>query len=527
MYRSAHDIELRLRALISHTNAGVIQVDAPGCMTVVNERWCEMLGYTETELVGMALADVTSPDSLAETRRALERLADGGPPFVIEKNYRRKDGSTLAASSSVSALRSDDGQYAGLVAIVWDVGENGQAEEALRLAEQQLRDRDSDLAVLEDALREAVQRKDEFLAILAHELRNPLAPIRTSLELLRGANDAPGVLPRVLPVLERQVAHVVRLVDDLLDVSRITSGQITLRRRPDVLSDLVRDAVESHQAALVRAGVSLVVELPDDPCVLEVDHARIVQVLSNLLANAVRFTEKGGRIEVRGQVVARAESGPAALELVVHDTGIGIPAETLPRIFDLFVQGHHPERPGSGLGIGLALARQLVELHGGTLEAASEGAGRGSVFRLRLPLSAASPQSSADAEPPEEAPPLSLRVLVVDDNVDAADTLSILVQSAGAEVRTAYGGEDALDVGRTFQPDAVLLDVGMPGLDGYATCRQLRTEPWGRTAHVVAITGWGQPRDRQRALDAGFDAHLTKPADPCAIQRLLADLSAR
>lgn len=377
---------------------------------------------------------------------------------------------------------------------------------------------------VETAMLDADRRKDEFLAMLAHELRNPLAPIRTGLELIRLAGDKPGMLEQVRPMMERQVGHMVRLIDDLLDVSRITSGKIHLQRTFAVLEDLVNGAVEANRVGIDAAGAQLTVQLEDPRTTMWVDPTRFVQVLSNLLHNAAKFTDAGGQIIVRGAIVQDALGG-SELVLSVSDTGIGISAEMLPRVFDLFSQGDRsPRRPQPGLGIGLALARRIVEMHGGRIEGESAGPGGGSKFTIHLPVlqgpeeRSDGPVSSALTQHAGKR-----RVLVVDDNVDAADTLAALVQTLGLESRTAADGPSAIQCAIDFPPDVILLDIGMPGMDGYETCRRIREHGFGKRAFIIAITGWGQDGDKLRATEAGFDAHLTKPADPAVLQRLLAD----
>ena len=376
----------------------------------------------------------------------------------------------------------------------------------------------------EERLRDADQRKDEFLAMLAHELRNPLAPIRTGLELVRLAGDRPGTMEQVRPMMERQVGHMVRLIDDLLDASRITSGKIHLQRTVAVLEDLVNGAVEANRVGIDAAGAHLTVQLEDPRTTLWVDPTRFVQVLSNLLHNAAKFTDAGARILLRGAVVQDAHRG-SELVLSVSDTGIGISGELLPRVFDLFSQGDRsPRRPQPGLGIGLALARRIVEMHGGRIEARSAGPGCGSEFTIYLPvLQGAEDLSDGLVSPILMQHAVKRRVLVVDDNADAADTLAALVHALGLESRTAADGPGAIQCAIDFSPEVILLDIGMPGMDGYETCRRIREHGFGNRAFIIAITGWGQDADKLRATDAGFDAHLTKPADPAVLERLLAE----
>ena len=377
------------------------------------------------------------------------------------------------------------------------------------------------IAESERQLREADARKDEFLALLAHELRNPLAPIRTGLELIRLSGDAPETVRRVRSMIERQVTLMVRLIDDLLDVSRITSGKIVLQRRPTSLAELVQSAVESQRAAIESGQIALTIQLPPQACVVDVDPARFVQIVSNILHNASKFTPPGGRITLKVDIEAGdGRRGPCAAVRVV-DSGIGIPAPLLGRIFDLFIQGDaSAERAQGGLGIGLALARRLTEMHGGEIQAFSDGPGRGSEFVVRFPLS----KFAAETERPHmgATPRVRSRALIIDDNRDAATTMSMFVEELGGSAMTAHDGASGLAAVESFHPDIVFMDIGMPGLDGYEVCRRIRQMPSQRHVVLVAVTGWGQAQDKRRAFEVGFDAHLTKPVDPDAVAQLLA-----
>jgi signal transduction histidine kinase/CheY-like chemotaxis protein len=369
----------------------------------------------------------------------------------------------------------------------------------------------------EEALREAGRLKDEFLATLAHELRNPLAPLRNGLELLQAAGGASDVAPMALAMMDRQLGHLVRLVDDLLDVARVSAGKIGLRRQPLALAEVIARSVEASRAVLQQHGHELRVEAGGADLVVDADLDRLVQVFSNLLANAAKYTDRGGRISVQ----ARSEGGQAVVE--VRDTGIGIPKEELARVFDLFAQVRmHQGRAEGGLGIGLALTQKLVHLHGGGIEAESAGVGQGSTFRVRLPLAASLP-AGPDTRP-AEAPALPRRprrVLVVDDNVDAAVSLAALLRREGHEVAVAHDGWQALEQVPRFRPEVVILDLGMPGLDGIEAARRLREIPEGRGLRLVALTGWGQTADQQRTREAGFDRHLVKPAEREEVLRAL------
>jgi signal transduction histidine kinase len=377
------------------------------------------------------------------------------------------------------------------------------------------------IAESERRLREADARKDEFLALLAHELRNPLAPIRTGLELIRLSGDAPDTVRRVRSMIERQVALMVRLIDDLLDVSRITSGKIVLQRRPTALAELVQSAVEAQRAAIEAAHIALTIELPSQPCVVDVDPARVVQIISNVLHNASKFTPAGGRISLGVAVEHRGPAGEPVAAIRVTDTGVGIPQALLGRIFELFTQGEAmSERAQGGLGIGLALAQRLAEMHGGDIVASSEGVGRGSEFVIRLPMSPAA--AEGDHRPAVATPRVRSRALIIDDNRDAATTMAMFVEELGGSALTAHDGTNGLAAIEAFHPDIVFMDIGMPGLDGYEVCRRIRQMPSQRSVVLVAVTGWGQAQDKRRALEVGFDAHLTKPVDPDAVAQLLA-----
>jgi PAS domain S-box-containing protein len=376
-----------------------------------------------------------------------------------------------------------------------------------------------DLKAAEAALRESDRRKDEFLATLAHELRNPLAPLRSALAVLESAVDRPAAFAATRDMMARQVDHLVRLIDDLLDVSRITRGKVELARRRIDLVEAVRHGIEIARPALVERAFTAT--LPAAPVVVEGDAVRLAQVVANLLNNAGKFTPAGAAIRL-----GLATDGDAAL-IRVADAGIGIPPSQLESIFGLFRQlDTGLARGHGGLGIGLSLVRELVELHGGSVSAASEGADRGATFEVRLPLAPAHAASlpevvrPAPAATPSTAGPR--RVLIVDDNRDAADSLRLLLAMDGHETVAAYDGPSALALARDFGPQVVLLDIGMPGMDGHAVCRALRSEPRHADAIVVALTGWGQDADRTAALAAGFDAHLVKPVDPATVTATIA-----
>jgi PAS domain S-box-containing protein len=370
-------------------------------------------------------------------------------------------------------------------------------------------------------LAETDRRKTEFLATLAHELRNPLAPISNGLQLMRVGSGKPLAQEKARQMMERQLRHLVRLVDDLLDVARISSGKVELKKEQVLLRNVINTAVESSMPLVSAAGHTLVLNIPDEDLELAADPIRIGQVVSNLLNNAAKYTTGAGRIELAAQ-----RSGPDVL-ISVADTGIGIPPDALSQVFEMFTQvGRDRDRSQGGLGIGLALVRRLVELHGGSVAAQSAGAGKGSVFTVRLPLASRSaaevPDSPAAAQP---LPASQLRVLVVDDNVDAAESLAALLDMAGHATRIAHDGDQALAAAHEFRPEVVFLDIGMPGKDGYEVARALRGKAETRQAVLVALTGWGATDDRARSRSAGFDHHLTKPAGMAAVEGLLSKMA--
>jgi signal transduction histidine kinase len=374
--------------------------------------------------------------------------------------------------------------------------------------EQRVAERTKALEATTAALQEADRRKDEFIAILAHELRNPLAPIRTAVQLLRQRELGEVQGMRAREVIERQVQHLVRLIDDLLDVSRITRGMITLQRERVLIDSVVARAVETARPVIDARQHELTLEFPDELLTVDGDQTRLVQIIGNILHNAAKFMESGGRI-----VLTVSREGSFAV-ISVKDRGMGIPGDLMPKIFDLFSQVHQKaESPHGGLGIGLALVQRLVEMHGGTVTASSGGQGQGTEMVIRLPLVGvhATPMTGTLPES-RRAPKVSpRRILVADDNSDAVEALALQLQLAGHEVRTANDGVEALEVAESFSPQVVLLDLGMPRMDGYETARQMRRSEWGRGITLVALTGWGQQQDRKRTSDAGFDVHLVKP----------------
>ncbi len=370
-------------------------------------------------------------------------------------------------------------------------------------------------------LAEADQRKDEFLATLAHELRNPLAPLRNGLKLLQLSTGKPELAEQARAMMERQTEQMVHLVDDLLDMSRISVGKIELRREWAELGAIVHSAVESIGVFIEQSGHALKLKLPPEPVYLDADPVRLAQVFCNLLNNAAKYSERGGRIELM------AQRRDGQVEVSVRDTGIGIPAKMLPRVFDMFTQVDHSlEKSRGGLGIGLTIVKRLVEMHGGTVEAQSEGPGRGSEFIVRLPLREPGSSRRPTVEP-AQAPLPRQRILIADDNADAAASLALLLQSAGQDVHTAGDGFAAVEAAESFRPAVILLDIGMPGLNGYETCKRIRAQPAGDSVMLIALSGWGEDEYKARARAAGFDHYFIKPVDFEALHKLLGNLPER
>jgi len=372
----------------------------------------------------------------------------------------------------------------------------------------------------EQALMEADHRKDVFLATLAHELRNPLAPMRNALEVQRRAAGDPRTIEAARAMMERQVGHMVRLVDDLLDMSRMTSGRLQLQKTRVALAEVLNLAVETAKPLIEAAKHEFTLVIPQQPMYVQADPTRLAQVFANLLNNAAKYTGSGGHIWLTAEL-----HGHEAV-VVVRDTGIGMAQDDLPRIFELFAQvAPLLERSKGGLGIGLSLAKGLVELHGGTIEATSAGVGKGSDFIVRLPI-LASLTGTADARVAEDPSRHARRrrIVVVDDLADAADSLAAMLQMMGHDTRTAYDGVEAVQAVAAFKPEVVFLDIGLPRMNGYDAAVSIRAQPGGQQVVLVAVTGWGQEQDRRRAADAGFDHHLTKPVDPQTVEALIARL---
>ncbi|KQW43379.1 hypothetical protein ASD88_15025 [Pelomonas sp. Root662] len=474
------------------------------------------LKLVDREVVGQTLAEAM-PDAVAQGYGGLlDRVYASGEAYIatgakfMSQSRPGEPATERFVDFVYQPIKGKDGRVTGIFVEGADVTDRERADAALRANEARYRE-------LSRALAESNRAKDEFLATLAHELRNPLAAISNALALQQHGQHSEHILASSRGIIERQVVQMVRLIDDLLDLSRLTRGIVELKREPLSLLGVVRQAVEASRPGVEQAGHRLLSTLPAQDCVVEADETRLIQVLSNLINNAAKFTPRGGTVEVG----LSCEDGAAVL--TVRDDGIGIPPEMLDRVFDMFTQVQRSHaHVGGGLGIGLTLVRQLVERHGGSVAVHSAGPNQGSEFVVRLPLGGQAlvlPDAGTAAAAVRVAS--GLRVLVADDNADAAESLSLLLAINGNEVRTAVNGREAFEIAQAFRPQVMLLDIAMPGLDGHEVCRKVRQTPWGRDALMIATSGWGQADDRRLSAEAGFDHHLVKPVDFAAVDALL------
>lgn len=627
--------EARFRGTFEIAAVGVANVAPEGRFTLVNERLCQILGYSREELLQRTFAEITHPDDLeADLVHVRELLAGKAAAYSMEKRYFHKDGHVVWANLTVSLFKDEAGAPQYFIGVIEDIGLRKAAEEALMERERRFtalanavpqlvwvsrpqgsieyvnegwyrftgvspsvhidswseflhgndRDRadyrwtqalktgepyedefrlrkadgtyrwflaratadrdgagailrwfgtctdvdgakrtEAELRATEEALREADRRKDVFIATLAHELRNPLAPLRIGARLLASPSLNAAQLENTRAIIGRQTTQMALLLDDLLDASRITRGALELKKDYVDLADSVSAAIEAARPLLERKQHHLTVHTAAQPLILEADPLRLTQIITNLLTNAGKYTDPGGEISLSTE--ARGDFAVIS----VRDSGIGLAPQMLPKLFEMFSQLQAAgSRSEGGLGIGLALARGLTELHGGRVEAHSEGAGRGSEFRVFLPRPA---KAAGAPEPAGDEPQIpsarQRRILVVDDNRDAADSLALFLELAGHDVAVAYSGAEALRMASNVHPQLLLLDIGMPAMNGYELAAQLQRFPWVAGATLVAVTGWGQEEDRTRARAAGFDHHMTKPIDPAAIQSLLHEIDQR
>jgi PAS domain S-box-containing protein len=488
--RQSAESEQRFRAFMQNSPSGVFLKDEAGRYLFVNRAGEALIG--RNDWLGKTDEELLAERVAAEIRAHDRAVLQANAPRLYDLKLSTPQGQRTLRSVKFPLRDAEGRRYVG--SITTGVTDQRAAEEALR---------------------DADRRKDQFIATLAHELRNPLAPIRTAVAILgrEGAAEPDRAWSR--DVIERQVAHMARLVDDLLDIARVSSGKLKLRKERVTLAAVTAAALETSRPAIETAGHRLVTRMPAAQALVDADLTRLAQVLSNLLNNAAKYTPPGGEIELH------AEQANGEAVIAVQDNGMGFPPELARQLFEPFAQWAAAEKSATGLGIGLSLVRGIVELHGGSVSAASEGPGKGSRFEVRLPLAAAALSAAPSAPTAPALAPPGVRVLIADDNRDAADTLSRILSLYGYEVRAAYDGESAIEVGESFQPDVAVLDIGMPVRNGYEIARHLRTRR-GKDLRLIALTGWGSEADVQRAREAGFDHHITKPADPAALNEMIA-----
>ncbi|MDI1432951.1 hybrid sensor histidine kinase/response regulator [Polyangium sorediatum] len=502
------------RTLLESLNEGAMTITGDGTILFANRKLAEMLERPLGKVLGASLSGFVVPEQ-AEALSTLLAQAKGGSAKG-EVSFMQASDAQLPVMLSIRDAGEEDPTFTG---VATDLTPLKAAEAALRQVNDELEARvaarTAELVKANEALREADRRKDEFLSMLGHELRNPLAPILTAAEMIRMSTQGDARVERFRSVIERQARNLSRLVDDLLDVSRITRGTITLQTMLVDLGTIVRSAMDAARPLIDASGHTLVVTLPAAPVLVQGDPTRLEQVIVNLLNNAAKYTERGG------QIALSVEQDKAGVTTTVKDNGIGMPADLLPRVFDLFVQGERTlDRSQGGLGIGLTLVKSLITMHGGSVEARSEGMGKGSEIVVRLPH-VRRDGLSAQAPPAEEAPANAQRALVVEDNADAADMLSELLGLWGYDVRAAQSGEEGVTLAATFRPHVVLVDIGLPGMDGFEVARRLRATRPTSKALVIGVSGYGQEADRHKAEEAGIDHQLMKPLDPQVLAGLL------
>jgi PAS domain S-box-containing protein len=491
----------QLRATLSCMADGVLVTDEQGHLTLMNPAVEVMTGWTMVESRGKRLPEffaVHRENGEHNIEDPLDHVLQSGQVVhgAMHLTLTTRSGQTIPIAYSAAPIRNAAGGITGGVLVFRDESERRRIEQALRNADRQ---------------------KDEFLATLAHELRNPLAPICMGVDLLRMPGQDSAANADVCAMMARQSQHMVRLIDDLMDVSRITRGKLELRKRQIALDEVVQNAVDANRPIIDQARLQLVMNLPGHPILLYADPSRLTQVFSNLLNNAAKFTPADGCIELS----AGTQGGDVFV--TVTDSGIGIPADKKDFIFEMFTQvDSGSESPTAGLGIGLTLVKRLVEMHGGAVSVESAGHNLGSRFRVQLPMIPQAPGASESPKADRGAfRATRRRVLIVDDNADALASLSMVVRALGSEAFDAHDGLEAVESARNLRPDVILMDIGMPRLNGYDAARRIREQPWGHDVLMVATTGWGKEEDRQRSKEAGFDFHFVKPIDVTAVQELL------
>ena len=506
--QALHDSERRMRLATETTKVGIWEWN----LITGEVRWDAMMfqiygiaptpnGVVQYRDWSEAVLPEDLPQQEAVLHDTVERLGSSSRHFRIK---RRDDGECRSIDCVETVRMNDAGVAEWVVGTNLDVTDRKHADAQLRQLAAELSD--------------AHRRKDEFLATLAHELRNPLAPIRNGLQVMKLAEGDRMAVERSRSMMERQVEQMTRLIDDLMDLSRISQGKIVLQKARLRLAMVVQHAVETSRPLIEQQGHELVLDVPDEPIHVDGDETRLCQVFANILNNAAKYTDRGGRIRLGVE-----QQGSEAV-VVVEDNGVGIPAPMLPKVFEMFTQVDRSlEKSHGGLGIGLNIVERLVEMHGGTIGVESDGHGMGSRFTVRLPVVQAVTENTPDAATGEKATPAARRILVVDDNRDGADSLAEMLSIMGNETQTAHDGVQAVEGAVSFRPDVILMDIGMPKLNGYEACRRIREQAWGKNIVIVACTGWGQEDDKQKSQEAGFDLHMVKPVDPAALLKLLAD----
>ena len=507
-----------LRITLASIGDAIITTDTDGRVNYLNAIAEALTGWTPRDASGQPLEtvfNIVDETTGAKMENPASKALRAGAPARLPRHtvLIARDGVRHPIDDSASPIRDERGTIVGCVLVFRDVTERRNTEEKLRRSEEMLRQRVDELA-------EGDRRKDEFLATLAHELRNPLGPLSNALAIMKVAGDDQQLMQKTRELMERQLGQMVRLIDDLLDVSRISRGKVDLRLARLELAAIIQLALEICQPLAEKAAHRLEIDLPAEPIYVQADSVRLAQVFCNLLSNAFKFTPREGHI----RLTAAREGGEVVVS--IKDNGIGIPSHHLSTIFEMFTQLDRTlEQSQGGLGIGLTLVQRLVGMHGGSVTAHSDGPGKGAEFMVRLPLAndqtPPQPESHASAAGGSAQSRSRQRVLVVDDNQDSANSLSTLLKLAGNEVETAHDGLRAIEVAERFRPEMILLDIGLPGLNGYNVARRIRELPFGRDILLVALTGWGQEEDRRKSREAGFDRHLIKPVDYNVLMELL------
>lgn len=485
---------IMLRTLVEASPLPIVVTDPdPMIVRLWNPAAEKLFGWKASDVLGKPSPFLIKTEEKSGEKADLQAVLRGQAFHDVETERRNKNGSLIRVSLSAAPLY-EDGNVRGIVLIFTDMTARAKAE---------------------NALMNANRTKDEFLATLAHELRNPLAPLRNAIEILQIQGVPKPESQWALDIMSRQMRQMTRLIDDLLDIARITGNKLELKKEVVELADALRIAIETSRPLIESSGHEFSVSFPEHPVHVRGDQVRIAQAVSNLLNNAAKYTEPGGRIWLSAD-----RRGDQAI-ITVRDTGVGIAPDLLPHVFDMFRQGERASGPKGGLGIGLTLAKRLIKMHGGTIRVESKGSGKGSSFTVQLPIVKMAGDLHENAEKEIETPKPSMRLLIVDDNEDAVATLQMMLSFSGYQMRVAHDGVEAVDVANTYRPNVILLDIGMPRMNGYEAAATIRKQWWGEDMTLIAMTGWGQESDRQKSKEAGFDEHLVKPVDPRTLLKLL------